>query len=233
MTFSVRESLSTMWRESIACVRNAPLRGLFLESAILQATTKTVKDYVQPLVVVALAEWSASGPAAGIDAARRSTFLLGLVYCLLNAFGAIASRNAHRFDKVEARRFPWLWGAVAMVGTMVALGGGSGASHPAVVAVAVTGFVLLVFLENAWRPVFLDRLDDVSDSAYGAAVLSVEAQFSSLGVMVCAPVVGWTADKCGLAGVGALVVALALAAGWFSWRRKDPGASGRMWTGDP
>ena len=32
-----------------------PLRGLFLESAILQATTKTVKDYVQPLVVVALA----------------------------------------------------------------------------------------------------------------------------------------------------------------------------------
>ncbi len=226
-SFSVRETLSTMWRESRACVRDASLRGLFLESAVLQAVTKTVKDYVQPLVVAAFAGWSAGGPIGRIDPTRRSAFLLGLVYFVLNAFAALASRNAHRFDKMESRRFPWLWSAVALVGALVAFGGGAVADHPEAAVLAVTGFVLLVFLENSWRPIFLDRLDDVSDSAYGAAVLSVEAQFASLGVMICAPLVGWTADKSGLAGVGMLVFALALAAGWFSWRRKGPGASGR------
>jgi len=218
--FSVRATLSTMWSETVACVKNPPLRGLFVESAMLQAIAKTVKDYVQPLVVVVLAGLAVSGPLAAVDAMRRSAFLLGVLYFILNAVAALASRNAHRFERLEQRAFPWLWFAVALVGVLLASGSVMRSISTAASSIAVVGFLLLVLLENVWRPLFLDRLDDVSDSRFGAAVLSVEAQFSSLGVMLCAPIVGKVADHFGLSGIGVFVTALACGTGILAHRRK-------------
>lgn len=216
----IRDVLSTMSNEVVACFRSRPLRGIFLESAVLQATVKTAKDYVQPLVAVAFASWSARSVLGQVDTTRRSALLLGVVYFILNAGAAWASRNAWRFDAIERRRFPWLWAAVAVAGLLVAAGGAGGGGASGAAVVAVGGFVLLVLLENLWRPLFLDRLDEVSDSAYGAAILSVEAQCASLGKMACAPAVGWIADHAGTPGVGLFAVGLAGFAGLASLRRK-------------
>lgn len=212
-SFSVKDALSTMVRETRACLSHAGTRELFLQSAVLQALGKTVKDYVQPLAVAALAGWVVSGPLLGLDAVRRSAFLLGILYFALNLAAAWASRSAHRFDRIERSRAPWLWLAVALSGALVAFGSGAHGAANRSTGVAVAGFVLLVLLENVWRPLFLDRLDERSDPAYGAAVLSVEAQFASLGVLVCAPLVGGVADRFGLEGVGVLVIAIASATG--------------------
>ena len=220
-TFSVKDAVATMVRETRACVSNAPIRGLLAESAVLQALGKTVKDYVQPLVVLALAGWTSSGPLSRLDSTRRSALILGVLYFALNAVAASASRNAHRFDRIERSGVPWLWAAVAASGVLVGAGAGTRGLLPGATGIAVAGFVLLVLLENVWRPLFLDRLDDVSDSAYGAAVLSVEAQFSSLGVMLCAPLLGRVADRCGVPGVGAAVAVVALLAGIASRMRKS------------
>jgi MFS family permease len=218
--FSLRTAAKTMWRETIACVRNVGLRGLFIESAALQSLSKVVKDYLQPLLVASMVAWTVSGPLASIDATRRSAFLLGLAYFVLNLIAAWASRSSHRFDAIERRRFPWLWAAVALVGILVAVGSGLRGVIPGATGVAIAGFFLLVLIENSWRPLFLDRLDEFSDPRYGAAVLSVEAQFSSFGVMLCAPLVGKIADMFAVFGVGVFVVALAIATGIHSVRRK-------------
>ena len=217
---SVKSAFATMVRETRGCLAHPGQRALFLQSAVLQAMGKTVKDFVQPLAVVALAGWTVAAPVGGLDPVRRSAFVLGLLYFGLNLAAAWASRSAHRFDRVERARVPWLWVAVALSGALVALGSGGHGSPNRATALALAGFVLLVFLENTWRPLFLDRLDEVSDPRFGAAVLSVEAQFASLGVMVCAPLVGWTADRFGLEGVGALVMVVALATGAFCASRK-------------
>lgn len=218
--FSPREAVATMARETLACVRNRGLRGLFVESATLQAAAKVVKDYLQPLIVVALATWSTSGPLASVDATRRSAFLLALAYFMLNLIAAWASRHSHRFDAIERRHFPWLWACVVVVGVLLAGGSALRGMVPGATGVAVLGFFLLVLVENIWRPLFLDRLDEVADSSYGAAILSVEAQFGSLSIMVCAPVIGIIADHFGLPGVGVFVVALAVTTGFLSTRRK-------------
>jgi len=217
---TVRGVAATMVRETVQCVRHRDLRALFLESAVLQAVAKTVKDYVQPLMVALLAGSALTGSLTHLDAVRRSAFLLALVYAALAAVAAWSSRHAHRFEALERRRVPWLWIAVGFVGVLIGTGSAGQGRFAGATAIAVTGFVGLVLLENLWRPLFLDRLDDVSDSTYGAAVLSVEAQFQSVGVMVCAPLVGHVVDRSGLGGAGAVVVVLALVTGVFSWRRK-------------
>lgn len=219
-SFSVKASLATMLRETTQCVRHPKLRGLFVESAVLQSVAKTVKDYLQPLVVASLASLVLSGPLGRLDSLRRSALLLGVLYFALNSMAAWASRNAHRFDFVERRREPLLWIAVALVGGMIFCGSSLGGVAPGATGIAIVGFLLLVFLENIWRPLFLDRLDDISDSAFGAAVLSVEAQFQSIGVMFCAPVVGRVADRFGIPGVGAFVVVIAMATAIYSYRNK-------------
>lgn len=218
--FTLRGAVATMGRETLACVRNRGMRGLFVESAVLQSAGKVVKDYLQPLIVAALAAWTVSGPLATVDTTRRSAFLLALAYFALNLIAAWASRHSHRFDAVERRRFPWLWLCLVVVGILVAGGSALRGLLPGATGLAVLGFFLLVLVENIWRPLFLDRLDEVADSTYGAAILSVEAQFSSLGVMIGAPVIGKIADHAGLPGVGLFVMAMAVVTGALSARRK-------------
>jgi predicted MFS family arabinose efflux permease len=109
---------------------------------------------------------------------------------------------------------------LVVVGGLVAGGSALRGMLPGATGLAVLGFFLLVLVENIWRPLFLDRLDEVADSTYGAAVLSVEAQFSSLGVMIGAPVIGKIADHSGLPGVGLFVMAMAVVTGALSARRK-------------
>lgn len=85
----------------------------------------------------------------------------------------------------------------------------------------------MVVLGNVWRPLLIDRLDDASDSRFGAAVLSVEAQLSSFGVMLGAPLMGKMADRFGLVGVGWCVAGVAALGGLRTIlaASRDPAAS--------
>ncbi len=226
LTFSLRSSIGTMMKETLRCLRNRELRRLFLQSAAIQAAAKTVRDYLQPLVVTSFASLAFfSGWLTFPDPVRRSACLLGILYFVLNILAACASRNAARFMRLERGRVPYLWIAVALIGGLITFGSALQGRMAGAAGIAVLGFVLLTLLENIWRPLFMDRLDDVSDSAYGSAVLSVEAQFQSLGVMICAPLVGKMADRWGIPGVGAFVIALAVLTGCWAVRRRPDGAS--------
>ncbi|MBN8218899.1 MAG: MFS transporter [Spirochaetes bacterium] len=225
--FHLPTVVRTMGRETLSCLRQAPLRGLFIESAALQAVAKTVRDYVQPLMVLALAAPMAVGPLSGLDPTKRAAVLLALIYAALNIAAAIGSRQSHRFQALERRRLPFLWIAVSLVALLLTFGLAARATLPWTASLAVGGFILLILLENLWRPLFLDRLDDVSDSKFGAAVLSVEAQFQSLGVMVFAPLVGRVVDQAGLSGAGVCALVVALLVGSYSFYRRRAPASAK------
>lgn len=224
-SFSVKTAIATMLRETMRCVKHRGLRGIFVESAVLQSMEKTVKGYLQPLMLASASGLALSGTIGEMDPVRRSAVVLGVLYFFLNAVAAWASRSAHRFDAIERRRLPLPWFALAAAGGFVAAGSWLQGRVPGATGIAAVGFLLLVLLANIWRPLLLDRLDDLSDSRYGAAVLSVEAQFGSIAVMVCAPLAGAVADRFGIAGVGMFVMAAALATGFHSYLRKGSGAA--------
>ncbi len=221
--FSLRELVSLGWREIRICLGNRPLRYLFFESALLQAAAKSSRDYVQPLVVLALAQVSWVVVTERSHAGHGAMLALGLLYFGLNLGAAAASRSAERLEYLERHRWPILWLVLGLAGVMLALGPRGAAMDGGSANLAIGGFVALVLLENLYRPIFLDRLDELSNSSYGAAVLSVEAQVTSLGVMLLAPVVGWLADRVGVAGLGGLVVSLAVLGAWLRGKRMRGG----------
>lgn len=206
---SPKQAFYTMFRETWVVLKNRELRSIFLESAALQATSKTIRDYIQPLVVTALAGSAMLGSLGSFSTQQQSALILALLYFSLNMAAAFASRKAYWFERLDQSRVPFLWLTVLVMGVAIALG-----SHwKSLTAIAVIGFICVVLLENIWRPLFMDRMDAHSDSEFGAAVLSVEAQFHSFGIMLLAPIIGKWVDSQGLPAVGIAVAAIALGVG--------------------
>jgi len=169
------------------------VRHLLLESMGFEGLFTAAKDYLQP-VLLAIA---VGVTVEGLDATGRTAVLIGLVYFGLYLLAAAASRQAHRFAHPRAL---WIAAAVAYGALLVGF-------EP----VAVAGFVALYALRNVWRPVLVSRLDDVSDSAAGATLLSVESQARRVATMVLAPTLGWAVDAAGAFWpLGAVGVAIAL-----------------------
>ncbi len=187
------------------CLRLPPLRRLLIESVLQRGTYKTIKDYLQPL----LQQTALLLPLlVGLEDAGRAAVLVGIVYFGLYLLSAVSSRQAHRLRDAaggseRASRAMWWLSLVAFLALTAAFAGGG---H----VLAIGLFVLLAVLQNLWLPIYLDRIDEASDSDLGATVLSVDSQSRSVYVMLLAPVLGWAVDRLGLWPVGA---AGALAAG--------------------
>lgn len=190
---TVRESARALWAAARTLWRpeggGRALQGLLLEAAAFSGLYRAVKDYLQPLVAgVALATpW-----LLRFDEAARAAVMIGVVYAGLFVLGSLASRHAHRLVE-RAGGLPagarWIRGAVAATFGMMLGGLATGLD-----AVGIAAFVLLGLLHNLFRPVLVARFDEHAPDRLGATVLSVESQASSLGAVLCAPVLGLVVD---------------------------------------
>ncbi len=169
--------VGTLLRTAIGdAIRPGPVRGLVVESMGFEGLHAATKDYLQPVLLAIAVAWAFG---SDLGDARRAALLVGPVYFALFLLAAVASRHAHR-----ASNSPALWVAAAAAYGLVA----------ADARLAVAGFVALVVLQNLWRPNLVSRIDDVSDSAAGATLLSVESQARRLATMALAPALGAAVD---------------------------------------
>ncbi len=199
-----------------SAVREPRLRRLLLEAMGFEGLFKVVKDYLQPVLLLAATAYFA-GAVEGLGDEQRTALWSGAVYSALFFAAAYASRKAHVFahhagsDAAAAHRL-WVGNAGAYAAIVAAAWIGS-------VALAVAGFVLLHVLQNLWRPILIGRVDAVADSSLGATTLSVESQAQRLATMVLAPLLGWVIDS-GPTGVarfwpiGAVGLLIAVCALW-------------------
>ena len=204
--FSPRRVFAHLLATFRQCFSYRPLRLLLGESMLQRGTWQTVKDYLQPVLQQAAL---ALPLVLTLDDKGRAAVVVGGVYFLLYLLTALATRNAHRLRDLWGGGAAFTgWIFLVTLGVYVVL---LPSLFKGWVVPAILGFVVLAILQNLWKPVFLERVDDRSEAALGATVLSIDEQSKALFVAVAAPLLGWSVDSFGLAGVGGLGVLTSLA----------------------
>ena len=178
------------------------LRGL-LNSALFDATFKSTKDYLQPL----LQTLALSLPIlVSLASEQRTAVVIGVLYFGIYAVTSLASAHAGAF----ARRSRSLSVAVnvsflAGIG-LLAVGGAAGwAGWPSIAAAAFLGVYLV---QNVRRPVMIGYISDLLSHRTMATGLSVESQLKTLAMAAAAPLLGLVADHWGV-GQAVLLAACA------------------------
>jgi MFS family permease len=169
-----------------------PLRRAVLEALGFEGVFHATKDYLQPLL-----KQVAIGLPVLLFASdlKRTAVLVGVVYFVLHIMSSVAARQAHRVvdaagGEDAATNVLWRVDWFLFAGLLASLVLGWQAP-------AIAAFVLLMVLQNLWRPALVSRINTHSTPELGATVLSIEAQAKSLATMVLAPSIGWAVDATG------------------------------------
>jgi MFS family permease len=172
------------------------LRGLFLESMLLEGVFKVTKDYFQPVLrslaigLPVLAAGRFFGATLTPD--QRGALVIGLVFSFYYLLMGLASRRAHKLaDRLGGEEplthLMWALNLVVFVVMGLALKSGS-------VWYVVVAFIVLGMIQNTFRPAQVSRFNRESSPEMGATILSVESQSKSLAAAVLAPLLGWVVD---------------------------------------
>jgi MFS family permease len=185
-TFKFKNFLKENW-QSIKYVATKPkVRGFVLDASAFQAGFKSIKDYIQPLVVTASMGFVLF---SGLNADENEKVYIGIIYAVIYIISAFASRNAYKLedkvDKISAINLAWFFmGAVAFIlGLFVDN-----------IVVIFAAFIVMYILLNLRRPIMVQEIGDVTEEGRRASALSIQAQLTSLMLVIFAPLIGLLAD---------------------------------------
>ena len=207
-------------------LRSRPQRRLVVESMGFEGVFHAVKDYLQPVLVVAATAWIGGlALTADLSEVRRTALLAAPVFFVLHLLSGLASRRAHVVveragnEDAAARRL-WIGNAAVFMSLLAAAAVGFQAA-------LILAFVGLHLLQNVWRPILISRFDRCTDESQGATVLSIESQAKRVGTILAAPLVGaavdWTrvhAPQAEFWPVGAVGTTISLAFALAAIRRR-------------
>ncbi len=167
------------------------LRGLFLESMMLEGAFKVTSGYLQPVLMsLALA---LPVLAVGLTHDQRGAMIVGMVYFIYFLMMGFASQRAHQWaDRLGGEealtRIMWIWNLVIflLMGQAIMMG---------MAGLVVIAFIALGMVQNTFRPAQITRFNKESSPEMGATILSIESQSKSLAAAVMAPLLGWTVDQ--------------------------------------
>ena len=166
--------------------KSRKVRNAVFNSASYQATFKSIKAYIQPILI---------SMSMGVliftqfDEDEHTKIYIGLIYAIIYLVSAISSRNAYKLKSVgnpnQLIAYIWLM-------TAISIGVLSFFLDSLIIVGAM--FLILYVMMNIRKPLMVERIGDVTDNDKRATVLSVEAQTSSLLIVVFAPLIGLLAD---------------------------------------
>ncbi len=163
------------------------LNILILESSSYHAVFKTLRDFIQPIIL-----------AIGVYYVLFSQFsddeniliYVGLIYALAQLFSVFATRNAYRLEKYidsnSILNIVWLLTAISivMLGLMINN-----------IYVVVISFVLFYVYLNIRKPFMVEKIANNTESNKRASVLSIESQITSLIIVILAPILGYLSER--------------------------------------
>ncbi|MCF7930583.1 MAG: MFS transporter [Acholeplasmataceae bacterium] len=162
------------------------VRNAIFNSASYQAAFKSIKDYIQPIIIsmsITLILFTS------LTTEENTKVYIGVIYAVIYLMSSFSSKNAYRFkkfgDSKTIVRFMWLLSGTAIFILSFFL-------NSLIIVFAI--FALLFILTNIRRPMMVECMGDVTDPKMRASVLSVESQMTSILIAIFAPLIGLLAE---------------------------------------
>ncbi|MDA3932139.1 MAG: MFS transporter [Tenericutes bacterium] len=184
--FKLKNFLKENWLSLKYVFQKKKVRGFVVDASAFQAGFKSVKDYIQPLVVSASVGFILFSQ---LDTEENEKVYIGVIYAIIYIISAIATRNAYKLegkvDKVKTINLAWL----LMGGVSLLLGFFTNS-----IVVIFVAFILMYIILNLRRPIMVQEIGDVTEEGRRASALSIQAQLTSLLLVIFAPLIGLLAD---------------------------------------
>lgn len=169
---------------------NQSLEKVLLSSSLYDSIFKTIKDYIQPIMVSLILTATALG-FTHLNADDTVKVYLGIIYGIFYIFSSYASRNVYRLNDLAPSYtlmsvFFDIMGVASLV-LFVAL-------KTKLTVVVIMLFFVLYILKDARRPLFLDVCADHMDKEERATAMSVDSMLVALFMVVFGPLFGFIAD---------------------------------------
>ena len=164
---------------------------LLIASSSYTAGFKSVKDYIQPLIVsITLSVVIFSS----LNAEDNTIIYIGVIYAVIYLLSSLASLNAYRissrFSNDKVISIMWLLSGLAFI----------------ILSLYTNNLVILVFVFlsiylflNVRKPLIIEKIGNNTVDSKRASVLSIESQFTSLLLAIFAPILGFIADTYSIA----------------------------------
>ncbi|MCK4551403.1 MAG: MFS transporter [Tenericutes bacterium] len=184
-------ALKDFLKENVKAVKysltTVPVRKLLFGASSYQAAFKSLKDYIQPIIisitmgVIIFSKYSLED---------NLKIYIGAIYAIIYLVSSIASKNAHvvveKFNNKMIINLMWAFTGIIMIVLSFFL--------DKIIIVFIIFLLFYIFL-NIRRPLMVELVGDATDPKKRASVLSVESQLTSLLVAIFAPILGYIADR--------------------------------------
>lgn len=183
-------SLKGFMKENVNSVKyvfkDKTILGLLIGSSSYNAGFKSIKDYLQPLIVTITMSVIIFSNRSQED---NTVIYIGVIYAFIYLISSFASLNSHkiskRFSKEKVIGFMWLLSGVSIL--ILSLFTES-------IFVVILVFLLIYVFLNIRKPLMIEKIGDTVSENKRASVLSIDSQFTSLLIAIFAPILGLIAD---------------------------------------
>ena len=170
-------------------LKERKMRNTLIDSAMYNAIFKSVKDYIQPIVIsfmIGILFFES------LSQENNNEVMLGIIYAVIFMISSLVSKNSYKVlsfgEKDKILYFIWAISAIVFI----ILGYSINTWF-----VVVLLFIMIYVLQNIRKPIMVEKIGDITDNDKRASVLSVESQITSLIIIFLAPLLGIIYDQFG------------------------------------
>lgn len=187
VSFNFKDFIKENYLSVLYVFKNKKIVKVLLSSSLYNGTFKTLKDYIQPILLISSIGLFYNYQFDNIDETYLS---LGVIYAVIYLISAIASKNSslvgNKFGHNNTINIAWL-----VLGLSSLLVSGF-IDNGIIVGI---GFIIMYVVTNIRRPLMVEKVGDLIVKTKRASVLSIESQLTSLLIIVLAPALGFIADQ--------------------------------------
>ena len=160
---------------------------LIFSSSLYNSIFKTVKDYLQPIIIFSSISLLS---ISGYTQDENAIITVAIIYMIIYFISSIASKQSSyvgdKFGKVRFSNISFLLFAVVLITLSFFLKN---------IYIVGIGFILLYIITNLRRPIMVELVGNEIENKYRASVLSIESQLTSIITIVIAPIFGYIAQE--------------------------------------